>query len=256
MEEMKGTTLPSTPEHSRPVAGEALLLTASRETKVKQKCDLCPTCISTPLRMLEGGKKYCSLCKSYRDPRRNIGFHLKYINPQTKKPQSRLKTYLSKGLRLSGGNDTIKLENEKSALLTKMQSGKKDTPSLRGDMTNEESQMKVENLILTCFPKSAFARFLKELETSEGDIQFEEMTTEMFVAIWRILTSDYEASFTWEDEGVPMRVYGRKNGYKTMTKVVTVINKLHELAGKPSPCSQPEPQKWMTRVRVMFHREL
>jgi hypothetical protein len=218
--------------------------------------DHCPTCLCTGVILKKFANKstngkYCQLCESFCNVTRNIGSHLKIVNPVSGKATSRLRIYTSKGNKLIGGNKNIKEENLKSPIIAVMKEEEDKKPHNRGDSTNEESQMKVENLILTCFPNSAFAKFVRQLATVEGDIAFEAMTEGMFLTIWQILTSPRNKRISWEEVDIEtgqvmkMVAFGRNNGYKTMTKVVTVINKFHALAGKPSPANEPIPQKWI-----------
>ena len=182
----------------------------------------------------------------------NIGskFTLRDVN---EKRVSRLRLYRARGLLLQGSNEERRKLNDKSTLLRSIQ---KHTPTLtqsvsRSDDTNEEAQIKVENLILEVFPETNWADYIRAMERGDDDIRFTPMTLEMYRTIFWILTfpkgkpverpSDINPEVrvqVHDSEG--KEVLGRGNQYKTMTKVVSCIKRMHFEAKIPAPCDLTE----------------
>ena len=166
---------------------------------------------------------------------------------------SRLSLYRSRGLLLQGSNEERRKLNYKSKLLRSIQ---EHTPTLtecgsRSDNTNEEAQMKVENLILEVFPETDWADYIRAMEEGRDDINFTPMTLEMYKTIFWILTypkglpvkRPSEIDPTVEVQVVDRdgkRVLGRGNQYKTMTKVVSCVKRMHFEAKLPSPSDLTE----------------
>lgn len=196
----------------------------------------------------------------------NIGTEHKLRVKGGKKGISRLSLYLGRGLQLEGGNDERKARNDKSKLLKEIS---EVNPTLgqahfRGHATNEEAQIKLENLILEIFPDSEWADYIKQLEdASSVNISFTSMSIEMYRTIFYILTfprtehvmvpslTDPENHvFVVDSKG--NKVFGRGNNYKTMTKIASCVNSMHRAAKIVSPATSSAGQNLLNYMQKSY----
>ena len=167
---------------------------------------------------------------------------------------SRMTKYQRSGNLLVGDNKERKHRNSSTKLLKDLDEHVPDLGKVvtRRDPTNEETQVKIENLILELFPNSDWAKSIEKM--GEGiiqDIPFKPMTIEMYRTIFWVLTFDKGVPVavpSSKDKSETVAVHdtegnivtGRGNSYKTMTKVVSCIRRMHNQAGLKGPTEMTE----------------
>ena len=167
---------------------------------------------------------------------------------------SRMTKYQRSGNLLVGDNKERKQRNSNTKLLKDLDEHVPDLGKVvtRSDPTNEETQVKIENLILELFPNSDWAKNIEKMgEDIIQDIPFKPMTIEMYRTIFWVLTFDKGVPVavpSSKDKGETVAVLdtegnivtGRGNSYKTMTKVVSCIRRMHNQAGLKGPTEMTE----------------
>ena len=140
---------------------------------------------------------------------RSIGYKRK-LRDSNGQVVSRMTKYQRSGNLLVGDNMDRKRRNSSTKLLKDLDEHVPDLGKVvtRSDPTNEETQVKIENLILELFPNSDWAKNIEKMgEDMIQDIPFKPMTIEMYRTIFWVLTFDKGVPVTVPSSRIKVKQY-------------------------------------------------
>jgi hypothetical protein len=161
-------------------------------------------------------------------------------DPSDKKATSRYKIYQQNGGMVNGLNVSRSNFITSSAVLTAFadrNGGGTNSDKGRGEETQDKTMLKLENIILELFEGSKVAEMLNAWAifnpSAPVDIPYQSLDVEEIMLIIHCCTTLGDGSegsqeaLRWTDvNGVEKEVEARKNGYKTVQKLMGAINQL------------------------------
>ena len=170
-------------------------------------------------------------------------------DPSDKKATSRYKIYQQNGGMVNGLNVSRSNFITSSAVLTAFadrNGGGTNSDKGRGEETQDKTMLKLENIILELFEGSKVAEMLNAWAifnpSAPVDIPYQSLDVEEIMLIIHCCTTLGDGSegsqeaLRWTDvNGVEKEVEARKNGYKTVQKLMGAINQLSAEGGVGTP---------------------
>jgi hypothetical protein len=166
-----------------------------------------------------------------------------------KKATSRYKLYQQNGGMVNGSNLSLSHVITSSVVLTAFadrNGGGTNSDKGRGEETQDKTMLKLENIILELFEGSKVAEMLNAWAifnpSAPVDIPYQSLDVEEIMLIIHCCTTLGDGSegsqeaLRWTDvNGVEKEVEARKNGYKTVQKLMGAINQLSAEGGVGTP---------------------